>query len=183
MHQRLFWSVLSSMILSTAATGSRSFSSPNVPRAASNTTLPTFITSPFINSSRTNNDLQEPECLQQQGSGPYLMKPISIVHCYQLLTHLVARFSSSPVPWNTPNHPTPKLWTWGTCIISFDRTSLASWDVFSELQVAKAVASAVVKCGQAEPIWLGGRLPVWPRMEFVVAVYGRGEVGQGIGTT
>ena len=111
-----------------------------------------------------------------------MMKPITIVHCYQLLTHLVARFASSPVPWNTPNHPTPKLWTWGTCVITFDRKGLGSWDVFSELQVAKAAASAVVKCVKAETLWLGGRLPVGPRMEFVVVVYGRGELGQGMET-
>ena len=182
MHQRLFWFAFSSEILTYAATSVSSLSPSSAPTTSSNTTLPSFVTSPFINSSRTN-DLQEPECLQQQPSIPYVMKPISIVHCYQLLTHLIARFASSPVPWNTPDYPTPKLWTWGTCVITFDRMSLMSWDVFSELQVAKAAASAVVKCVKAETLWLGGRLPVGPRMEFIVAVYGRGEIGQGIGTS
>ena len=67
-------------------------------------------------------------------------------------------------------------------MISFDRSRLDSWDVFSELQVAKAVASVVVKCVKAETLWLGGRLPVGPRMEFVVTVYGRGQMGQGTET-
>ena len=54
--------------------------------------------------------------------------------------------------------------------------------MFSELQVAKAAASAVVKCVKAETFWLGGMLPVGPRMEFKVVVYGRGEIGQGTET-
>ena len=105
-----------------------------------------------------------------------MLKPINIGHCYQLLTHLLAGFSSSPVPWNTPDYPVPKVWTHGTCMITFEKLSAASWDVFSELQIAKAVAGTIVKCVKADTRWLGGRVAVGPRIEFMVAVFGRGVV-------
>ena len=134
-------------------------------------TLLTSIISSFNGSA--NTDPQEPRCLQQ-GRISHQMQPISIGHCYQLLIHLIARFSASPVPWNTPDHLTPKLWTWGSCMISFEKRRPESWDVFSELQVAKAAASTIVKCVKADTGWLGGQFTVGPRMEFWVTVFGRG---------
>ena len=165
----LFLSVLSAAI----ALAPRPLPSPKRLTTPSNTTLPTSITAPFPGS-LTNGPL-EPECLQQSSAG-HMMQQISIVHCYELLTHLLANFSPSPVPWNTPDYPVPEVWTRGTCMISFERLSLSAWDVFSELQIAKAAAVTVVRCVTADTRWLGGRVRVGPRMGFQVAVFGRGEM-------
>ena len=139
----------------------------------SNATLPTFITAPLLNTTNTDGP-PSPECLKEATPSSPMLRPINIVHCYQLLTHLLAGFSSSPVAWNTPDHPVPKIWTHGTCMITFEKLSAESWDVFSELQVAKAAAWTIVKCVKADTRWLGGRVAVGPRMGFMVAVFGRG---------
>lgn len=59
-------------------------------------------------------------------------------------------------------------------MISFEKRRRESWDVFSELQVAKAAASTVVNCVKADTGWLGGQVSVGPRMDFWVTVFGRG---------
>ena len=64
-------------------------------------------------------------------------------------------------------------------MITFEKLSPGSWDVFSELQIAKAAAGTIVKCVKADTRWLGGRVAVGPRMGFMVAVFGRG-VGSGV---
>ena len=58
-------------------------------------------------------------------------------------------------------------------MISFEKVTPTAWDVFSELQIAKAAARTIVMCVKADTRWLGGRVRVGPRMEFQVAVFGR----------
>ena len=122
----------------------------------------------------TLTDQLNPECLtHEEGSD---LATINILHCYQFLTYLLATGSPSPVPWNTPEYPVPKIWTHGTCMITFDKMSTTAWDVFSALQIAKAVALILVKCVKADTHWLGGKVPVGPRMGFQIAVFGRGTL-------
>jgi len=96
-----------------------------------------------------------------------------------LITSLVATFSASPVPWNTPEHAVPQIWTHDTVMLSFGRRKVDSWDVFSELQVAKALAQVTVGCVTAEKGWLGGKMAVGPRGGFMVSVLGRGAITGG----
>ena len=103
-----------------------------------------------------------------------MMMPVNILHCYQLLTNLLIEFSASPVQWNTQDYPVPKVWTHRTCMITFDKMIPTAWDVFSELQVAKAIATAMMSCVKEETRWLGGRLAVGARSLFIVSVFGRG---------
>lgn len=188
MHQRAFFLAFFSLVIAAAAAAAAAFVPRAIPSShtstniSSTTALPPFDNSRPLLNSTTATDPQEPQCFHQ-GEISHRMQPIALDHCYQLLTHLVARFSASPVPWNTPDYPVPKLWTWGTCMISFEKKSAGAWDVFSELQVAKAVAGTIVECVKAETGWLGGRVSAGPRMQFVVSVFGRGTPLQDIGTS
>ncbi len=64
-------------------------------------------------------------------------------------------------------------------MLSFNRLKVDSWDVFSELQVAKALAQVTVGCVTAQEGWLGGKMAVGPRGLFMVSVLGRGAGAEG----
>jgi len=123
-----------------------------------NLTLPTNLTDPH------------PTCFDPS---PSVLR-IHPADAMNLITSLVATFSASPVAWNTPEHAVPQIWTHGTVMLSFDRLKVDSWDVFSELQVAKALAQVTVGCVTAQEGWLGGKMAVGPRGLFMVSVLGRG---------
>lgn len=78
------------------------------------------------------------------------------------------------VQWNVPDHAVPLIWTHKTVMMSFTRLKRDSWDVFSELQVAKALAMVVVGCVTQEEGWRGGKTLAGPRGLFTVGVVGRG---------
>lgn len=133
---------------------------PSLTLPTHNLTLPTNLLDPL------------PTCFDPN---PGLL-PIRPTDAMNLLTSLVAGFSASPVPWNTPEHVVPHVWTHGTVMMSFNRLQADSWDVFSELQVAKVLAQVTVECVTVENRWLGGKMAAGPRRMFMVSVLGRGAI-------
>jgi hypothetical protein len=136
---------------------------PSLTLQTHNLTLPNPLTDPL------------PTCFDPSPSVLHI-RPTDVMN---LITSLVATFSASPVPWNTPEHAVPQIWTHGTVMLSFGRLKVDSWDVFSELQVAKALAQVTVGCVTAEKGWLGGKMAVGPRGRFMVSVLGRGAITGG----
>lgn len=153
--------LLPSLILHFLLPATSAATLPSLDPPPHNLTLPTLPTSP------------DPICFTPSP----LLLPIHPTDASTLLTQLVASFSASPVPWNTPEYTVPQIWTHGTVMLSFSRLTPGSWDVFSELQIAKAMAQVVVGCVTREEGWVGGKMAAGPRGAFMVSVLGRGAVG------
>lgn len=99
------------------------------------------------------------------------LNAVNRLDCYQVLFNILV-IPSTPVPrpWSPATTYFPRFYIWNTCSISVYPKSPTSYDIFSQLGIARVAALVVKDCVTEPKGYLGGRSTIGKSNSFYVSV-------------